>query len=157
MTPLTDFPERFGRLTEVFLYVDGSWASRKIEWARVISGRPVVKLAGIDSREEAAGLTNVELAVVESDLVALPKNTYYVFDLVGCIAIDDENERELGEVTDVLRYPANDVYVIKDRQGREVLFPAVADFVVRIDTAARVLRIRSGGMFDEAADEINGP
>ena len=115
----------------------------------MVSGRPVLKLVGYDSREEIAHLTNAELAVTREQLVELPENTFYVFDLIGCKVIDDENGERIGELKDVLRYPANDVYLILTRTGREVLFPAVADFVKKIDIDGRKVIIRKAGLFDE--------
>ena len=42
---------------------------------------------------------------------------------------------ELGTVTDVLRTPANDVYVVQG-QNKEILVPAIKDVVVEIDPQA---------------------
>jgi len=69
---------------------------------------------------------------------------------------DAENDRRLGEIIDVIRYPANDVYVIRTESGKDVLFPAVNDFVRSIDTASRIVVVVNGGMFDDA-DKKNGP
>jgi 16S rRNA processing protein RimM len=49
-----------------------------------------------------------------------------VFDLAGA---------PLGEVTDILDKPANDVYVV-GRGDRELLVPAVSGVVVSIDLEA---------------------
>jgi 16S rRNA processing protein RimM len=153
VTPLTDFPERFGQLKEIFLNRKGAWEQVKVEWAQVISGRPVLKLAGYENREDVARLANSELAVTADQLVKLPAGTFYVFDLIGCTVMDEESGSEVGEVIDVVRYPANDVYVIRDRAGREVLFPAVTDFVRKIDLDARKMIIRKAGLFEEPDSE----
>ena len=156
VSPLTDFPDRFAELKEIYLYRQGDWRRFEIEWARIISGRPVLKLAVVNNREDAARLTNTELAVPREQLVKLPDATFYVFDLIGCQVIDHDSGEVLGEVLDVQRYPANDVYVIEDKRGRKVLFPAVAKFVTGIDTDGKKITVRKAGLFEEPEPE-SGP
>ena len=133
-----------------------TWRELKIEGAKVIGGRPAIKFVGISRREDAGRLTNRILAVKREQLVQLPPDTHYVFDLVGCEVRDEVSDRRLGEIIDVVRYPANDVYVIRTSDGKDVLFPAVNSFVRRIDVAARKVTVLNGGMFD-VDDEKTGP
>lgn len=148
ITPLTDFPERFEGLKEILVSDRGGWKPMAIEATAMIGGRPTVKFAGVNNREEAARMTNRELAVPADQLVELPEDTYYVFDLVGCAMVDAESGDRLGEVTDVRRYPANDVYVVKTGDGHEVFFPAVAEMVTEIDIENKKIVVRNGGLFD---------
>jgi 16S rRNA processing protein RimM len=76
--------------------------------------------------------------------------------VVGCDVHDNDDDRHLGKIVDVLRYPANDVYLIRTDSGNEVLFPAVSDFVLSIDTVSRKVKIVSGGLFNDA-DKKNEP
>ena len=73
VTPSTDFPERFLDLKEVYLADHGDWKRMQIASSRRVG-----------CREDAARLTNRELAVDADQLVELPPNSYYTFDLVGC-------------------------------------------------------------------------
>lgn len=150
ITPDTDFPDRFLGLKRILVSEHDTWTEFKIEAAQVVGGRPMIKFLGIDSREQAARLTNRKLAVTGDELVKLPPDTQYVFDLVGCEVVADDDGRRLGEIVDVQRYPANDVYLVRTMNGKDVLFPAVTDFVREIDVAARKVVVRSGGMFDDA-------
>lgn len=156
ITPDTDFPDRFVNLDRILVSESDTWRELRVEGAKVIGGRPAIKFGGINTREDAARLTNRRLAVTRNQLVQLPPDTHYVFDLVGCEVRDEENDRRLGEIVDVIRYPANDVYVVRTADGKDVLFPAVNSFVRRIDVAARKVTVISGGMFDNA-DEKTGP
>ena len=149
VTTMTDFPDRFLNLKEIFVDRRGQWQRLTIESARLIAGRPVLKFAGMNSPEVAARLTNCRLAVPPDRLVILPRDTYFVFDLVGCTVSDQETGREIGEVVDVRRYPANDVYVIRSEDGREVLFPAVVEFVKEVDISNRKIVIHTANLFDE--------
>jgi len=150
ITPDTDFPERFADLKLILVSEQDSWREIKVEAAEVIGGRPLIKLAGIDNREDASRLTNRTLAVTAEQLVPLPPDIHYIFDLVGCDVMDAEAGQKLGVIVDIIRYPANDVYLVRTSGGRDVLFPAVADFVREIDTANRRVLVRNGGLFDDA-------
>ncbi len=156
ITPDTDFPERFVNLDRIMVSESDTWRELMIEGAKVIGGRPAIKFVGINRREDAGRLTNRILAVTREQLVQLPPDTHYVFDLVGCEVRDEESDRRLGEIVDVIRYPANDVYVVRTASGKDVLFPAVNSFVRQIDVAARIVKVLHGGMFDDA-DEKTGP
>jgi 16S rRNA processing protein RimM len=129
VTPDTDFPERFEGLTEIYVQNRSVWEKLRRASAKYISGRPVLRFEGIDNPEDASRLTNRLLAVPRSDVVELPENTYFIFDLVGCRVLEEGTARVLGEVVDVEQYPANDVFVIKTVSDREVLFPAVKNLV----------------------------
>lgn len=156
ITPETDFPDRFGDLKRIFVSEQDSWRELEIEAAKVIGGRPAIKFVGVNTREDAARMTNRKLGVTSEQLVPLPADTHYVFDLVGCEVRDAANDVRLGKIVDVIRYPANDVYLIRTDHGKEILFPAVNDFVRKIDVASRIVVVVNGGMFDDA-DEKNGP
>lgn len=152
ITPLTDFPDRFLDLKEIFVENRGQWETRAIVASTIISGRPVIRFAGIGSPEDASRLTNRRLAVRRGDVVPLPKDSYYVFDLIGCAVYEAETDRLLGEIVDVRQYPANDAWEIKRPSGELVLFPAIRLFVERVDIAARRVVILSAGLFADNAD-----
>ena len=156
ITPDTDFPDRFSELASILVSEHDTWQEFRIESAKVIGGRPVIKFVGVDTREDAARLTNRTLAIAKDQLVQLPPDTHYVFDVVGCEVHDAESDRRLGKIVDVVRYPANDVYLIRTDYGKDVLFPAVNNFVRNIDTVARKVLVVSGGLFDDADEKI-GP
>jgi 16S rRNA processing protein RimM len=156
ITPDTDFPDRFSELELILVSEHDAWQEFRVESAKVIGGRPLIKFVGIDTREDAARLTNRTLAVAKDQLVQLPPDTHYVFDVIGCEVHDAESDRRLGTIVDVVRYPANDVYLIRTDDGKDVLFPAVNEFVRSIDTVARKVLVVSGGLFDDA-NEKTGP
>jgi len=149
VTPATDFPERFLDLKEIYVETRGAWKRVKILSSTLVGGRPVLKLSGVNTPEEASKLTNLSLAVTSDQLVDLPDGTFYVFDLVGSAVIDLESEEKLGTIVDVQRYPANDVYLVEDEAGRELMVPAVAEFVKQIDIANKRVVILRAGLIDK--------
>lgn len=141
--PQTDFPEvRFRKGSRLLLFLPGRAEAVPVE---VVSSRPqkkmyLVKLKGIDSMTEAEKLKGGELKVEEDDRVPLEEGEYYVRDIVGCAVITDEGET-LGVVSDVLSPGANDVWVVKRPQGRELLLPVIDEVVLDVDVAAKRIKV----------------
>ncbi|MEW5993202.1 MAG: ribosome maturation factor RimM [Candidatus Zixiibacteriota bacterium] len=149
VTPATDFPERFVGLEEIFVRERDGWTRRKLTSARLVSGRPALQFENVDSPEEAARLTNRDLAVPRDQVVDLPEDTYYIFDLLECEVVEAETGRRLGHVADVEQYPANDVYVIEDAHGKRLRCPAVKQYVRKVDLAARRIEVTAAGLSNE--------
>ena len=151
VTPLTDFPDRFLDMTSVFVSVNGTWDRFEIESTEMIGGRPVMKLKTIDTPEDAARLAQCELAVTRDQVVPLAPDRYYVFDLIGCAAVDALTGEPIGTIADVQRYPANDVYVIEAADGGKMICPAVAAFVLSVDIITRRVVVDRGGLLADGA------
>jgi len=131
ITPLTDFPDRFSNLAKVFVVGEEETRILTVERAERKGKTVLLKFAGVETREEAWELVGCMLEVPEEELVPLPSGTYYIFQLIGMRALTEEGEF-LGELSDVISTPANDLYVLK-RGGQEVLIPAVKDVVKAVD------------------------
>ncbi|UCD63226.1 MAG: 16S rRNA processing protein RimM [Candidatus Zixiibacteriota bacterium] len=148
VTPMTDFPDRFLGMPEIYLRLRNRWEKVKIDSTRVVSGRVVIKLEGVDSPEAAARMSNSEMAVPKDQLVKLPAGHHYIFDLIGCKVFDDGTNLEIGEITDVETYPANDVYAIWTTEGRRMLVPAVDRWVKSVDTGKKRVVIDRAGLME---------
>jgi 16S rRNA processing protein RimM len=130
LEPLTDRPERF--TPGLGVHAAGAW--RTVESASVEPQGVRVKLSGIDSPDAAGELRGGYLEIAPEDAPPLEPGSWYHWQLVGLAAFDVAGRR-LGEVVEVLEYPANDVYVIRDG-GAERLVPAVREVVREVDLAA---------------------
>lgn len=150
VTPLTDFPERFVDQKEIFIDHRGQWVKYKIESARLVSGRPVLKIEGLDNPEDAARFTNRALAVPRNQLVELPEGSFYIFELIGCRVYDSKDGDLIGEIIEVQQQPANDVYVIRKKDGGEVLMPAIKHLVEEIDIENKKITIDKAGLFEDS-------
>ena len=64
--------------------------------------------------------------------VPLGKDEYYIADLIGLKVLREEGSY-LGELVDVLQTGANDVYVVKMEDGREILLPVIRDCIKKVD------------------------
>ncbi len=146
VTPETDFPERFKGLKNILVQNKNGWQSYKIESDRFISGRPLFKFVGFNSSESVARLTNCNLGVKKSELHALPENSYFHFDLIGC-AVYDLDDELVGELKEVDNYPGNDVYLVEDkRTGRMMRIAAVKEFVKNVDIKNKIIKINRQGL-----------
>ncbi|MEI3504442.1 MAG: ribosome maturation factor RimM [Anaerovoracaceae bacterium] len=81
------------------------------------------------------------ISVTEDDLPELPEGQFYVRDLIGMKAVE-ENGNVLGYVTDVLQNTAQDIFEIEDDNGEKILIPKVDQFVLDIDSSKREITVR---------------
>ena len=131
--PLTHSLERFDHLQQVVLRQDGRTDQTfAIEYWRPQHPGVLMKFVGVDSIDEARRLlVSRYITVPAAEVPPLPDDVYYVYELEGCL-VEDEQGRPLGRLDEVLHMPSTDVYVVRDEQ-REILVPAVADFLLEID------------------------
>ena len=100
----------------------------------------ILKLKGIDSIDEAEKYRRKSLFVTRKNAVPLRRDEYFVADLVGLRVIDDMDQ-ELGVLTEVLQTGANDVYVVKMKDGREALIPAIKQCILNVDVEGGLIRV----------------
>lgn len=130
----TDFPERFERLSDVYLVRSGRVEAARITGRRPHRGGLLLTFHGIGDLDAAEGLRGVDIAVSRDAAVALGKGAFYVFEVLG-LRVRTEEGRLLGTVVEVMRAPANDVYVVRGDAG-EILLPATREVVRRVDPAS---------------------
>jgi 16S rRNA processing protein RimM len=133
--PLTDWPEKFVNLNSFYLESregKGKWVD--VDNLRLRENRIIAKFSGIDDRNAAEVIRGFLLKIRKEECHPLPKDTYYIFDLIGLLVKTDKGE-ELGKITDVIRMPAQDVYIV-DVGGRETMIPAVKEYIKKVDIAA---------------------
>jgi 16S rRNA processing protein RimM len=95
----------------------------------------LVRFEGIDSREQAAALTNFEVWLPRSALPALDDDEFYVEDLLGCELVDLEG-RVRGTIKATFWNGAQDVLTVEGPEG-ELMVPAVSEFIRSVDLEAR--------------------
>ncbi|MFM8394081.1 MAG: ribosome maturation factor RimM [Acidobacteriota bacterium] len=133
----TDFPDRFEELAEIRLRLaSGQVVERQLEYGRLHKARIVLKLVGIDSVEQAEMLRGASVVITRSQLVPLPPDSYYDFDLVGCQVLTSEGT-PVGEVAGVEHYGAAPLLVVVSPETREFLIPLAARICVEVDTGRK--------------------
>lgn len=130
--PTTDDPARFKKLKNVILDTGKEKMELEIAGVKFFKNMVILKFKGIDDINEVEKYRKKSLFVTRENAVKLKKDEYFIADLIGVQVRTDEGE-ELGEITDVLQTGANDVYVIKQADGEEILIPAIRDCVKEVD------------------------
>lgn len=129
---LSDWPELFEQYRSLYIEKEGGegkWIG--VERGRTRGNQIILKLSGINNRNGAESLRGALLKVGRDDCLPIPEDTYYVFDIVG-LSVRTTQGEIIGSVVDVLKMPAQDLYVV-DNGEKEVLIPAVKAFIKKVD------------------------
>lgn len=126
--PLTDFPDRFNTIKKAF--IDDKEIN--IISTRYQNNFVVMKVKGVNSREEVARYTNKLLKINRSDVPPLNEGEYYSFDIIG-LKVINQDDIVLGEIIEILKTGSNDVYITKTPEGKQLLIPALKKVVTEIN------------------------
>lgn len=100
----------------------------------------IVRFDEWDNINTAEAFKDGVLVVLQEDLPVIEdENEYYCHEIVGCDVITTTGERK-GQVVEVLRYPANDVWVCQ-HEGKEWMLPFIKDVVKEVDIKNRQITI----------------
>ena len=138
--PLTDSIDRFKNLDNVFLRNKNSQIALNVEKIRIKKDTIILKLKDTENIEEARMIVGSFLEVERKNAVKLPKNTYFIFEIIG-LEVYDENNIFLGKVENVIRTGSNDVYVVKRKDKEELFIPAIHDVVKNISLEKKRITI----------------
>lgn len=135
---LTDYPGRLGQHAYFYLASpDSPEMVRRYQVEKLRHHKKVLllKLGGCDDRNGAEELRGQLVQIPTEEAVPLEEGEYYDFQLIG-VKVEAESGESLGQVVEVLKTGANDVYIVRGSWG-EVLLPAVKDVVLKLDIEAR--------------------
>ena len=130
--PFTDDIRRFDELKTVYVEKDGKQTEYEVEEVKYHKDMVLIKFKGIDKVEQAEMLRNSYLTVSRDSVEKLEEGRYYIVDLLGLEVYTDE-QILLGTLEDIFNTGSNDIYVVKDKQGKQILLPAIQDVVKQID------------------------
>ena len=144
--PMCDSPEILASFDT--LYIGKNYSPVNILHSRVQKNIVIAKLQGYDSPEAAEKLRNCVLFLNRDDLV-LDDGVFFIQDLIGLTVKDADSGFVYGVLDDVLQTGANDVYSIKDDNGKSTLIPAIPDVVKLTDIDGGFMLISPlEGLFD---------
>ena len=130
--PFTDDIRRFDELKTVYVEKNGNQTEYEIEEVKYHKDMVLIKFKGIDKVEQAEMLRNTYLTVPRDSVEKLEEGRYYIVDLLGLEVYTDEQVL-LGTLEDIFNTGSNDIYVVKDKQGKQILLPAIQDVIKQID------------------------
>ena len=130
MIPHTDLLERFNWIDVIYVG-EKSPVPVNVEKVRFHKGRPLLKLSGYDTREEAGVLRGQWLQIPEDQAIPLEEDEYFLFQILG-LSVETVDGTHLGTLTEVIETGANNVFVVKGPHG-EILIPDIPEVVSDID------------------------
>lgn len=134
----TDFPERLKRGRKMF--VSEEYKPVTIQSVREHQNGVLIKFNGVDTPEDAGQFRNQWVYVKAKDVPRLPEGHIYQHELFG-FKVVDENDNPLGDLVEIIETGANNVYVVKDESGRELLLPNIPSVILDLDTGRRLMRV----------------
>lgn len=138
--PTTDDVTRFKKLKEVILVTEKTEKILKITSVKFFKQFAILKFEGIDTLNDVEVYKGASLFVDRKNAVKLQKDEYFIADLID-LKVVDEKENELGTLVDVMQTGANDVYIVKNEDGKELLFPAIKECILDIDFKAQKMTV----------------
>ena len=138
--PTTDDVTRFDYLKEVVLDAKREQITLKIQSVKYFKNLVIVKFKGIDNINDIEKYKGCDLYVTRENAVPLEENEYYIADLIDMEVID-ENGEKLGVLYDVMQTGANDVYVIKLENGKELLLPNIDQCILSVNVSEKIMKV----------------
>ena len=130
--PFTDNIERFNNLEKIYIKNKSGQTEYKIQEVKYHKNMVLIKFEGIENPEQADLLRNSYLIVDRETEEPLEAGRYYIVDMIGLDVFTDDNEY-LGKLEDIYNTGSNDIYVVKNELGKQVLLPAIEDVIKNID------------------------
>jgi 16S rRNA processing protein RimM len=135
----TDFPERIKSGRKVL--IGEKHQPLTLDTVRPHDDGLLVSIRGVDTPEEVGKYRNQWVYVKASDVPPLPEGKHYQYELID-LDVVDENDNLLGKLVEILETGANDVYVVRDDAGKEILLPAIPPVLLDLDMGRRTLKVR---------------
>ena len=130
--PFSDDIRRFDKLKNVYIKKNSIEEKYIIEEVKYHKQMVLIKFKGIDKIEEAELLKNSYILINREDEEPLEEGVYYIVDLLGLDVYTDENIL-LGNLEDIYNTGSNDIYVVKDENGKQILLPGIPDVIKEVD------------------------
>jgi 16S rRNA processing protein RimM len=118
----------------------GNWVIHRLLRHENPGKHTVAFLEGIEDRDAAAKLANLDIAIKRSQLPDLPEGEFYWCDLMN-LEVRDQDGQVLGRVTDVLDTAPHGVLVVAGTE--KILVPLVKNEIIRrVDRDLGVIHVR---------------
>lgn len=150
--PTTDDNERFKSLKKCYLTDGKETIEVNCVSCKFLKNMVILKFKEYDNINDIERFKNYDILVDREDAVPLLDGEFFICDVMDA-AVYDQDDREIGVLYDVLETAANDVFVVRCHDGRELLIPVVPDFVYYVDTESRRVKVRTFEMVEADGEE----
>ena len=98
VVPYTDDMRRYSKLKTIYIEKDKKLKEMQIEEVKYQNKLVLLKLKGIDDINDTLEYKNCYIKIDRKDAVKLPKDSYFIVDLIGMTVYTDErqNARKLN-------------------------------------------------------------
>jgi 16S rRNA processing protein RimM len=134
----TNFPERLQ--PKAVVYAGEAHIPLTIRRQRNHNDGILLAFDEFTTPEQVGRFRNQILYIAEADAMELPEGEFYYYELLGLSVVDDAGE-SLGKVTEIMETGANDVYVVTNEAGREILLPAIAEVILDVDLDTKIMKV----------------
>lgn len=139
--PTTDDIKRFKLLKDITVFKKTETFNYEIENIRFHKQFVLLKLKGIDTMTQAEELKDTEIRIPEEMAIPCAEDEYYIRDLYGLKVITDDGE-DLGTLQDIIFTGANDVYVVRNSENKEILIPAIKQCILNVDILEKIIKVK---------------
>ena len=138
--PTTDNVRRFDDLKEVILDTGKEQLDLHVTSVKYFKNMVILKFKEFDNINDIIPYKGMDLLVTRENAIPLEDGEYHIADIIGSKVITDE-DKILGTLTDVLQTGANDVYVVKTKDGKEVLLPSIEECILDRDIENKIVKV----------------
>lgn len=138
--PTTDNVRRFDDLKEVILDTGKEQLILHVTSVKYFKNMVILKFKEFDNINDIIPYKGIDLLVTRENAIPLEEGEYYIADIIASKVITDE-DKILGTLTDVLQTGANDVYVVKTKDGKEVLLPSIEECILDRDIENKIVKV----------------
>ena len=138
--PTTDNVRRFDDLKEVILDTGKEQLNLHVTSVKYFKNMVILKFKEFDNINDIIPYKGMDLLVTRENAIPLEEGEYYIADIIGSKVITDE-DKILGTLTDVLQTGENDVYVVKTKDGKEVLLPSIEECILDRDIENKIIKV----------------
>ena len=138
--PFTNNIKRFDDLKNVYIKNRKEKKEYQLEEVKYHKNMVLIKFKGIETPEDANLLRESYLLIDRSKEEPLEDGNYYIVDMIGIEVYSDKGEL-LGNLEDIFNTGSNDIYVVKDNQGKQILLPAISEVIKQIDIEKRKITV----------------
>ena len=132
VNPFTDDMQRFEELKSVLVIKNKETIHMQIEEVKYHKNQVLIKFKGIKDINMAEKYKGCYIRIKREDARKLPKDTYFIADLIG-LTVYDDNGNLLGKVDDIYNNKSHDIYVVKNDLGKQILLPSTKEVIKQID------------------------
>ena len=135
--PTTD-DNRFKKLKKCILDTGKEYIDLNVESVKFFKNMVILKFKEYNNINDIECYKGKDILVSRDNAVKLEKGEYYIADILGAKVILEDGS-EFGVLEDVMQTGANDVYVVKTLDNKEVLLPKIDECVKKLDIENKIV------------------